>query len=144
MSVVNTAEKNKRYVLVLDAVVEDCFSTCMLLQRFDCNVFTARTAGEAVEYMTVAAPSAVVADAGSGGTALLSWITKDPRFVDVPLILLSSSPNVDLEQRARRGEFAAYLRKPLKVVELYRVVQTVIEKGPRRNLRISTHLTVRL
>lgn len=140
----NTAEKNKRYVLVVDPNVEDRFYTCMLLQRFGCNIFTAHTTEEAIEYMTVATPSAVVADAGPGGTALLSWITKDPRFLDVPLILLSSKSNAALEKRARRGEFAAYLRKPLKVDEFYRTVQTVIEKGPRRNLRIATHLIVRL
>jgi CheY-like chemotaxis protein len=139
-----TPEKSYRYVLVLDAIAEDCFYTCMLLQRFDCNIFTARTADEAIEYMTVAKPSAVVADAGPNGVTLLSRMTKDPRFADVSLILLSSSPDAELENRARKGEFAAYLRKPLKVEELYRVVQAVIERRPRRNLRISTHLLVRL
>jgi CheY-like chemotaxis protein len=140
----NTAEKTKRYVLVLDTIVEDRFYTCMLLQRFGYNIFTAHTADEAIDYMTVETPSAVVADAVSAGATLLSRITKDPRFLDVPLILLSSAPDKDLEQRARRGEFAAYLGKPLKVEEFYRVVQVVIEKGPRRNIRVSTYLTVRL
>jgi CheY-like chemotaxis protein len=144
MNGVNAAEKTKRYVLVLDANVEDRFYTCMLLQRFGCSIFTAHTAEEAIGYMTVTTPSAVIADAGSSGATLLSWITKDPRFPDVPFILLSSSPDADLEQRARRGEFAAYLKKPLKVDEFYRVVQMFIEKGSRRNLRISTHLMVRL
>lgn len=140
----NSTGKSRRYVLVLDAHVESRFHTCMLLQQFGCAIFTAHTADEAVDYMTVATPSAVIADAVSGGATLLSRITKDPRFLDVPLILLSSSPDADLEKRARRGEFAAYLGKPLQAEEFYRVVQAVIEKGPRRNLRISTSLTVRL
>jgi CheY-like chemotaxis protein len=138
------AEKNKRYILVMDADVDDRFHTCMLLQRFGYNIFTAHTAEEAIEFMTVAPPSAVVTDAGPGGSLLLSWITKDPRFLDIPIILISKSPDAGLESRARIGEFAASLQKPLNVEEFYRVVQTVIEKGPRRNLRIVTHLTLKL
>jgi hypothetical protein len=45
-----------------------------------------------------------------------------------------------LEERARKGEFAACLRKPVDVEELYRAVESVIEKGPRRNIRIATNL----
>jgi CheY-like chemotaxis protein len=137
-------EKNKRYVLVMDADVDDRFHTCMLLQRFGYNIFTAHTAEEAIEFMTVAPPSAVVADAGPGGSLLLSWITKDPRFLDIPLILLSTAPDAELKSRARIGEFAACLQKPPKAEEFYRIVQTVIEKGPRRNLRIATHLALKI
>ena len=140
----HAAEKNKRYVLVVDANIDDRFHTCMLLQQFNFNIFTAHTAGEAIEFMTVAPPSAVVADAGQNGLTLLSWITKDPRFLDVPLILLSSAPDATLEGRAQKGEFAACLRKPLNVEEFYRIVQVVIEKGPRRNIRIATYLSAKL
>jgi CheY-like chemotaxis protein len=144
MERVKTSDKNKRYVLVVDSNIDDRFYTCMLLQRFGCSIFTANTSDDAIEFMTVAPPSAIVADAGLNGQTLLSWITKDPRFLDVPLILLFSSPDAALEDRARKEECAAYLHKPLKVEEFYRIVQTVIEKGPRRNLRIATHLQVKL
>jgi CheY-like chemotaxis protein len=144
MNATNAAEMNKRYVLVVDANVDDRFDTCMLLQRFGHNIFTAHNTEEAIEFMTVAPPSAIVSDAGASGATLLSWITKDPRFFHVPLILLSSSRNAELEHRAKRGEFGAFLKKPLKADEFYRVVQEVIEKGPRRNLRITTHLMVKL
>ena len=141
---VTDAQKNKRYVLVVDAVIDDRFYTGMLLQRFGCNTLTAHSPAEAIEFMAVAPPSAVVADAEQNGPTLLSKITQDPRFLDVPLILLSSSHNAELESRARRGDFAAFLRKPLDVDAFYRVVQEVIEKGPRRNLRIETHVTAKL
>jgi CheY-like chemotaxis protein len=144
MNEMSAAEMNKRYVLVMDTNVDDRFDTCMLLQRFGHNIFTAHTAEEAIEFMTVSPPSAVVADAGPSGAALLSWIMKDPRFFHVPLILLSSSRNAALENRARKGEFAAFLRKPIKAEVFYRTVQEVIEKGPRRNLRITTRLMVKL
>ncbi len=144
MDDVGVAEKNKRYVLVLDPDVNDRFTTCMLLQRFGCNIFTAGSVNEAVDFMTVAPPSAVVADRALDETHLVSRISQDPRFLDVPIILLTSTPDAALEKRRRIGEIAAVLKKPLDVPEFYRIVQTVIEKGPRRNIRIKTHLVVRL
>jgi CheY-like chemotaxis protein len=144
MDEVSVAEKNKRYVLVLDPDVNDRFATCMLLQRFGCNIFTAGSVDEAVDFMTVAPPSAVVADRALDDSYLVSRISQDPRFLDVPIILLTSSPDPALEKRCRIGEIAAVLRKPLNVPEFYRIVQTVIEKGSRRNIRIRTHLVVKL
>lgn len=140
----SATQKNKQYVLVVDAEIDDRFATGLLLQRFGCNIFTAQTPEEAIEFMTVAPPSAVVADAEKSGPNLLSWITQDPRFLDVPIILLANAPNAELQGRARRGEFAALLRKPLNVDEFYKVVQAVIAKGSRRNLRIATHAKARL
>jgi CheY-like chemotaxis protein len=135
--------KQKRYVLVMDDAVDDRFNTCLLLQRFDCNLFTAHTASEAIDFMTVAPPSAIIA-AGPSGLDLLTWVSKDPRFFDVPVILLGAKADRDMEGRFRRGECAAILSKPLDPKEFYRIVQEVIEKSRRRNLRIATQLPVKL
>jgi CheY-like chemotaxis protein len=137
-------EKNKQYVLVVDPNLHDRLDTCLLLLKFGRNIFTAGTAEEALEYMNLAPPVAVVAVTEPGGPTLLSRIKNDLRFLNVPLILLSSSPDPSLEEEARKGGFAAYLRKPLDVEEFYRVVQTVIEKGPRRKIRIAAYLPASL
>lgn len=137
---VSADEKNKQYLLVVDSNFNDRLSTCMLLLRFGRNIFTANTAEEAIKFMSAATPVAVLADADLTGPALLSRVKNDFRFSDIPLILLSSSPNAVMEDRARKGEFAAYLKKPLNVEEFYRVVQSVIEKGPRRKVRIATNI----
>lgn len=138
---VNVDEKNKQALLVVDSNFNDRLSTCMLLLRFGRNIFTANTVEEAIEFMNAALPAAVVVDADKIGLALLSRVKNDPRFSGVPLIVLSASPDAAMEERTRRGEFAAYLGKPLNVEEFYRVVQLVIEKGPRRKIRINTNLT---
>ena len=144
MAVTNPEEKNKRFVLVVDSNVDDRFSTSMLLQRFGCNIFTAHSAAEAIEFMCVAPPAAVVSEAGQTGAEILSRIKKEPRFSDVPLILLSSSPDRALEDRARHGEFVAFLRKPINIEEFYRIVEEVIHRGPRRNIRVATYLMANL
>ena len=116
----------------------------MILQRFGYDIFSACSAEKAVEYMTVAPPSTIVADADVNGPMLLSWLTQDPRFLDTPLILGSWWPHPELEERAAKGESVACLRKPIDVLQLYRTIQAALEKSPRRNLRIATHLRARL
>jgi CheY-like chemotaxis protein len=141
---VNAPESHKRYVLVVDSNVDDLYYTCMLLRRFGYSIVTSYTAEKAVEFMTVAPPAAIVADADLSGSPLFLRLRQDPRFFDTPLLLLSWWPNAALEDRARKGEFAAYIRKPVSVEEFYANVQTAIEKGPRRNIRIATYLPVKL
>jgi CheY-like chemotaxis protein len=140
MHSVSTDEKNKLYLLVVDSNFNDRLSTCMLLLRFGRNIFTANTVEEAIAFMDAALPVAVVIDADMLGLQLFSRLKNDLRFSDVPLIMLSSSPDAAMEARARKGECAAHLRKPLNVEEFYRVVQQVIEKGPRRKIRIDTNV----
>jgi CheY-like chemotaxis protein len=140
----SVAEKNKHYILVVDADIKDRFYTCMLLQRFGYEVFSAQTAEEAIEFITVAPPSAILADADLNGSTLFSRLSQDPRFFDIPFIILSWWPNATLEDRAIEGGFSAYIRKPNNVEEFYQIVQIAIEKGPRRNLRIATRLMAKL
>jgi response regulator RpfG family c-di-GMP phosphodiesterase len=144
MSDPQTANKHKRYILVIDADVDDRFHTCMLLQRLGYNIFTAQSVDEVIEFMTVAPPAAVVSDAGPNGSALLTRLSPDTRFFDIPLILLEKHPDADIERRARHKKFAACLKKPVDVNELYGIIQTLVERGPRQNLRIVTHLSASL
>lgn len=137
-------DRNSRYILVADSDVEDRFHTCMLLQRFGYNIFTAQTADEVVEFMTVAPPAAVVAGSGPAGAVLVNRISQDSRFFDIPLILLLSGPDPDLESRIRHKKYATSLTKPLDVNRFYQTIQAYVEKSPRRNLRISTRIPVRL
>jgi len=136
-----SCEKNTTYVLVIDAISNDSFSTCILLQRLGYYTITANTAEEAVEFMNVARPSVIVADDNLPGTALLSGVRKDPRFSHIPFIFLSSSQPTQVDDWKGVGRVAAFLRKPVNVAELYRALQSIIEKGSRRNIRVSTQLT---
>lgn len=135
------AEKTRKYVLVVDADAVDRFATSILLQRFGYYIFTASTAEEAVEFMSVSRPSAIVADASPAVSRILIDIKKDARFSGIPLILLSSSDEALEDHKARGEKVAAYLRKPIRIEEFYRILQAVIERGSRRNIRIPTRLT---
>lgn len=133
-----------RYILVVDPDVNERFTMSMLLHRFGYTVCSAGSAREGVEYLCVAPAVAVFAEAGKMGMDLLTRLGGDVRFRDAPLVLVADAPDRGLEERVRRGEIAGLLRKPLSPDEVFLVVQKVIEKGPRRNIRIATALPASL
>lgn len=132
-------DRAKRYILVADNNVDDRFETGMILQRFGYNICTAGTAGETIEFMHVAPPAAVIAEALIG-VNLAARLKKDARFSDIPIIALAKAPDLDLELRTKRQEFAACLVKPLDVDAFYQTVQLSVEKTPRKNIRIGVSL----
>jgi CheY-like chemotaxis protein len=144
MGGMDAAERAKRYVLVLETNVDDRFMVSMLLQRFGCTICSAYSAEEALEFLSVAPPAAVISEGGQIGVGLLGRIKKDGRFVDIPVIFLTSSPDHALEDRVRRGEIAAVLRKPVDAEAFYRAIQASVEKTPRKNIRIATYLPAKL
>lgn len=139
----NSPNQNSRTILVVDANKDDLFYTCMLLHRFGYTIYTAFTDEKAIEFMTAVQPSAVIVDVAPAAAPLLPSLTQDPRFFDIPLILLSWWPYAELNERTRQATYAAFLRKPLDVIVFYQTVQAAIEKSPRRNIRIVSHLRVR-
>lgn len=140
----NGTDKSKRFMLIVDNNVDDRFHTSMLLQQFEYNTFATTSAEEALAIMSATPPAAVFANAGKVGTAIFTGIKKNPQFSDIPLILLSTTPNAILEGRARRGEFAGFLRKPVDAEKLYLMVESAVLKGPRRKIRIATSLRAKL
>lgn len=137
-------QERGRFILVVDNKVDDRFQLTMLLQQFGYSVCTAGTADEAIEFMCVAPPVAVIADIGLAWSAFLAKFQKDGRFADIPLIILSASADRSLTDRVGKGEIAASVKKPIDVQAFYEAVQRVIEKVPRRNIRIATYLPARL
>ncbi len=129
-----------RYILVVDTDLNERFTMSMLLQRFGYTVCTANSAREAIEFLCVAPAVAVFCEAGEAGSDLMAQLSADTRFRDVPLVLVAELPDRGLGERVRRGELAGLLRKPLDPEEVFAIIQKVIEKGTRRNIRIATAL----
>lgn len=123
---------------------EDLFQTCMVLRRFGHAVMAARSGEKALEFMIVSPPAAIVADPAAGVAVFLSQLRQDPRFYDVPLVLLSWWPNALQEEGKKKGEFFAYLKKPIEVIQFYSAVEAAVAKGQRRNIRIMTRVSVTL
>jgi CheY-like chemotaxis protein len=136
-------DRKRRFILVLDGNAGERYYTSMILQRFEYKVCTVGTVGEALEFMSLAQPTLLIADAtlpGASGLTLLDMMKKDVRLADVPVVIASYTDDASLEKDCRRLGCAGWMVKPLSAEALYRTVQDVIERTPRRNMRIATHL----
>jgi CheY-like chemotaxis protein len=133
-----------RYILVVDADWNERFTMSMLLQRFGYTVASSNSVSEGIEFLCVAPAVAIFADAGASGDDLAKRLKADARFRDVPLVMVAQEPDSELEARQRRGEFAGLLQSPLNPEVVYQVIQKVIEKGSRENIRIPTALRAEL
>lgn len=140
----SSREKNKKYVLVVDADAVTRFSTCILLQRFGYYIFTASTLQEAIAFMKETPPAALVIDAELVPQGLFSELKKDERLSKIPFLVLSSPGTPAQGHGEQDGMQVRHLRKPLHVEEFYRAVHAVVEKGTRRNIRVETLLTATL
>jgi CheY-like chemotaxis protein len=141
------ADRKNRFLLAVDSSSDDLFYTSMLLQRFAYDVCTAKDVSEAMDFMTVATPALVVADVteeGTNGPELLRRMREIPRLSAIPVILLSRSADVSVEQQCRLAGCTAYLRKPVQAEALFRAVQEAVEPMPRKNIRIAVSLRARL
>ena len=129
-----------RYILVVDADWNERFTLSMLLQRFGYTVASSSSVEECVEFLCVAPAVAVFTDAGRNGEDLARRLRTDARFRDMPVVVVSDGPDARLDERVRDGELAATLSAPVEPDAVFRVIQRVIEKGPRENIRIPTAL----
>jgi CheY-like chemotaxis protein len=133
-----------RYILVVDSDWNDRFTLSMLLQRFGYTVASTSSAREGVEFLCVAPAVAVFADGGAVGAELAARLKADARFRDIPLILVVTGRDRDLEKRLSRGELAGLLQAPINPNDVFQVIQKAIEKGSRGNIRIPTALPAEL
>jgi CheY-like chemotaxis protein len=133
-----------RYILVVESDWNERFTLSMLLQRFGYTVASTNNAGEGVEFLCVAPALAVFAEAGEVGAELAKRLKGDARFRDMPLVMVTTQADRELEERLKRGELAGLLRAPVNPDQVYQVVQRVIERGTRENIRIPTALSAGL
>ncbi len=142
---IRTCESITRLIMVVDGDARDLFCASMLLQRFEYNVCTARTAEEALELMRLARPALIITEVsltGMSGLDLVQRLKKDPLTDSIPVIVQTSDASPETEKKCGEAG-AAFLRKPIRAEELFRTVELTI--GDRRKkIRIYTQLPVRV
>ena len=80
-------------------------------------MFTAGTAEEALQYMTIAVPAALITDLllpGMNGMDLINRVKQDDRTRDVPVIVQTGLTDPKVEELCKLAGCAAYLRKPVE------------------------------
>jgi CheY-like chemotaxis protein len=137
--------RKSRYLLLVDSDVNNLFYLSMLLQRLNYQIYSAKTAGEAIEMASAVAPSLVVASLDlkdMSGLRLVQQLKKDPSIANVPFIALVRQGDRIGEKQSLEFGAADSLQQPISPESLYRAVQAALETTPRTNIRIRTRLLV--
>jgi CheY-like chemotaxis protein len=137
------AEKKKRLIMVVDGNPRDSLMTGMVLQNFGYSVTTVRSAEEALEFLLIAVPSLLITEyilPGMNGIDLLGRMSQVPVLSRVPAIVQTSHPDPSTGERCIAAGCVHVLRKPVSGEDLYRAVQSVVERTPRKNVRVAVFL----
>lgn len=135
--------RKKQFVLVVDSDIRDAAATSMLLQNFGYSGTTVSSAEEALELIAIAVPALVVMELslpGISGFDLLARIRQDERLARIPVIVQTAVSDARTDDRCKSDDCTLYLRKPVHMEDLFRAVQSILERTPRRNLRAATYL----
>ncbi len=135
----------KKAVLVIDGKVKRQFYTSIHLQRMDYDVIMARTAEDALLFLELTVPLAVITNydlPAMNGLVLLQYIRENERTRNVPVIIYTSNQAPSVEQACREFGCAGFLHHPCSLDELYATVQKAAGGRPRKFVRLSTRLEV--
>jgi CheY-like chemotaxis protein len=134
-----------RNLLIVDNRAASLFYWGMLLKRLDYKVVSKRSAEEALKALEDSRPTVVLTDValpGMNGVALLKVIKEDPRYKDIPVVILTASDDPPLKVECERLGCAAWFGKDAEPDDLYRKLQSLIEATPRSHIRLNTSVKV--
>lgn len=138
-------ETKKQIVLVVDGRPTRQFYTSIFLQRLRYHVITAKTAEDALIYLDMTIPLAIITDIdlpGMGGVEFLRRVKQKQRTREVPVIIYSKDALPETRETCRQAGCAGFVAYPCRLDQLYLEVQRVTEVRPRRFVRLDTCLDV--
>ncbi|HTG02266.1 MAG TPA: response regulator [Nitrospirota bacterium] len=124
---------------------QEMLSISLLLQRFDYEVATTHTAGQALEQLSTVLPAIIITDMtlpGMSGTDLFQLLKQSRRTAAIPVVFLVPLSDAASERRCIDLGAAGYISKPVQAEDLYRTVQATIEPVPRADIRIDARVPV--
>jgi len=139
----DAAEKKKKFIMIVDGHPKDALTTGMILQNFGYSVTTVRSAEEALEFLAIAVPAMVITEfilPGMNGIDLLGRMRQDPAVTKIPVVVQTSHPDPASRDRCVEAGCVLYLKKPVSGEDLYRAVQQIVERTPRKNVRVASFL----
>jgi CheY-like chemotaxis protein len=139
--------KSIKYALLVDGYVRDLFTTGIILQRLDYDVFIANSGEDALKLIGVALPELVITELSlhnMSGLELLFHLKHTPDTKNIPVIIHTAIGDEKWEDHCRVTGCAAFLRKPVALDELYSAIQRATEDRPRQYVRLRTLLPVRV
>ena len=120
--------------MALVLVVEDEFGITELLDAVlteeGHRVLTAMNGKQGLEMLAAERPDLIFTDymmPVMDGAAMLGAIAADPGLRDIPVVVMSSMPEMTIAERC--SGYVTFMRKPFKLVQLLDVVERVLGGG---------------
>ncbi len=133
----------KQFALLVDGSVKDLFSTGIILQRLDYDVYIVNSAEDALRIVEAASPALVITELTlprMSGLELLVRIKQDPKTRDIPVIIHTANRDPQKESHCLAAKCSAFLKKPAEPDALYASIQHATEITPRQYIRLRTLL----
>ncbi len=114
--------------LVIDDNTETADSLCQLLSLLDIEAQPAYGPRAALEFLLRKIPDLVLLDLnmpGVNGLEVLGYLRREPRLMDVPVIVVTAEDERLVLQRAMRKGASAVIIKPASFEELEKVLRKV-------------------
>ncbi len=131
--------------MVVDSDARSLANTTRLLEQLHYDIWTARSAEEALHMAGTAIPTLIILSHRLSDMTSLRFLRKlkqIERTKSVPVIVIGQETESLEERQCLAAGAATYLTKPIKAEDLFRVIQVATEALPRMNIRISTNLPV--
>ncbi len=119
-----------------------------MLSQIDCDILTARSGLEALKIIKKDKPQLVLLDyemPDLDGGKTCEILKKDPRYKDIPIIIISSEPSDDAKQKCISAGADQYLTKPVDQKELIEAVSELLKVRsslyyPRATMRAEVYV----
>ena len=144
---IRTADRKKSFAILVDGYVRDLFTTGMILQRLDYDVYITNSAEDALKVIDAAVPALVITELSlpqMSGLEMLVRLRHDPRTRDIPVMIHTSLDDPNKERMCKASGCVAFLKKPADPSALYSALQQATESTPRQHIRLRTLLPVRV
>ncbi len=138
-------DQKKDLAILADGYAKDLFTTGMLLQKLDYDVYIVNSAEDALKLVSAALPSLIITELTlpqMSGLELLVRIKHDPATKHLPVIIHTANDDEQKQKLCKATGCAAYLKKPVDPGTLYTALQQATKSMPREFIRLRTLLPV--
>jgi CheY-like chemotaxis protein len=140
----NHDQKNN-LIIVVDGNTVSRFTTSIILQRLDYDVFSVKSAEEAIAVIAIAPPRLVLAEIAlpeMNGIDLVKKLRQEKPTKDIPIIIYTKMQDAAYRNACEQAGCSRYLLYPAEPNKLYEAIQEVTEATPRHFVRLHAFLEV--
>jgi CheY-like chemotaxis protein len=140
-------ERETGFALLVDGYMRDLFTTGIILQRLQYDVYIVSTAEDALRIIDASKPSMIITELAlpqMSGLELLVRIKHDPKMKSIPVIVHTATDDPNREKLCLASGCACFLKKPVEPDALYTAIQQVTEITPRQYMRLRIMLPARI